>query len=177
MALITLEEFKGVKAIKLESFSGKVSTFKNLYTNKLIDFVSVQDSISIIKKRFTIKGLHFQSKPHEQSKLISVINGSIQDYIVDLRRESSTFLDYGTINLTSENNLALLLPKGFAHGYMTLEKNTCIFYKLDHPYEPRYEKTLIWNDQTVNIGWLKKNFTISDKDNNGKKIEDLLRIL
>ena len=55
MALITLKKFKGVKAIKLESFSGKVSTFKNLYTNKLIDFVSVQDSISIIKKRFTIK--------------------------------------------------------------------------------------------------------------------------
>ena len=94
-----------------------------------------------------------------------------------MRRESSTFLDYGTINLTSENNLALLLPKGFAHGYMTLEKNTCIFYKLDHPYEPRYEKLLFGMTKQLISDGLRKNFTISDKDNNGKKIEDLLSIL
>ena len=178
MLVHDLEEFQGVKLFYLNEHKSSIGSFKNIYEENLFFFNSKQDSISTIKKAGTIKGLHFQVKPYEQAKLITVLNGSLIDFFVDLRPSSKTFLDHGSIKLSKSNNALLFLPKGFAHGYISLEDDTHIFYKLDNVYMPSHEKTLHWKDEIVNIDWpIQGDYQISDKDESGLNIKGLKEFL
>ncbi len=100
------------------------------------------------------------------------------DFIIDIRKNSPTYKEYGSIELSSVNAKVLFYPKGFAHGFKTLEKNTCVFYKLSNYYSPDHEMTLRWNDPTIGIDWKKiGDVHMSDKDKDGKLFTTIERDL
>lgn len=144
-----------------ESFNE--NTFKNLG----IQHNFVQDNISKSSKN-TLRGLHFQVPPFAQGKLISVLRGAVRDIAVDLRTESATFGQYTDIILSEENHKMLYIPAGFAHGFVTLEDDTIFSYKCTANYNKDSERSILWNDPTLNIDWNIKNPIISQKDLLGK---------
>ena len=134
-----------------------------------INFIFKQQNI-VFSKKNVLRGLHFQSYPKAQSKIITVLSGSIFDVVVDLRKKSKYFGKYFTFILSASNNYVLFVPKGFAHGYLTLTKNTIVVYNVDEYYFPKLQKTIIWNDKNLSIKWPKsKNLIISKKDKNGNE--------
>ena len=141
-----------------ESWNEKV--FKNYLKN--IKFV--QDNQSISKKN-CLRGLHFQDSPHAQGKLVRVIKGSVLDVAVDLRKKSKTYGQHEKVILSESNNKIFWIPEGFAHGFLSLHDGTIFSYKCTNFYNKESERTIIWNDSTLNIDWkLKSKPQISDKD-------------
>ncbi len=116
-----------------------------------INYDFIQDNHSKSKKG-VLRGLHFQAK-HEQDKLVRVISGAVYDIAVDLREGSSTFGKYFGVILTAENKKMFMIPKGFAHGFLTLEDNTEFTYKVTDYYHPEFESGIIWNDPKLNVNW------------------------
>ena len=113
-----------------------------------------------------LRGLHFQQGEHAQAKLVSVIKGKVIDVAVDMRPESSTYLQHIAIELSEQNHLQLFVPRGFAHGYSVLEDNTIFFYKCDNYYHKASEGGVIYNDPTLNIDWQldTADMLLSEKD-------------
>lgn len=113
-----------------------------------------------------LRGLHFQNPPFEQTKLVRVINGKVQDVVVDLRKDSKTYGQYKSFILSDENKKQLLIPKGFAHGFLTLSNEAVFSYKVDNPYSKDHESGIIYNDSTLEIDWKikKDNLLVSKKD-------------
>ncbi len=113
-----------------------------------------------------IRGLHYQLNPHSQSKLVSVISGSVWDIAVDLRKDSSTFGQWYGVELTSDNFLQFLIPKGFAHGFSVLSESAVFSYKCDDFYSYEYERGIMYNDPNLAIDWKipAENAIISEKD-------------
>jgi dTDP-4-dehydrorhamnose 3,5-epimerase len=128
----------------------------------------VQQNQSYSKARYTLRGLHFQRAPFEQAKLIGVLAGKILDVTVDLRRSSRTFLETCSITLEAGDARQLLVPRGFAHGYMTLTADTVISYLVDAPYAPQHEGGIRWNDAALKIAWPvdEDEITMSPRDRN-----------
>ena len=139
-----------------------------------VKFENLQDNLSFSKKRGTLRGLHFQQKPFEQTKIIFVLSGEIFDVFVDLRKSSPTYGEYHSLNLNNENGF-LIIPKGFAHGFCTLKDDTSVMYKVDNYYNKKSESGIIWNDQKLSINWPVKedNLIISDKDMNLEAFDNL----
>lgn len=126
----------------------------------------VQDNISVSKKN-VLRGLHFQSPPFAQGKLVTVIKGRVLDVAVDLRKDSATYGQYQSIELSAENKLQFWVPPGFAHGFLALEDETIFSYKCSNYYSPKHENTILWNDANLSIDWKINNPIISDKDKVG----------
>jgi dTDP-4-dehydrorhamnose 3,5-epimerase len=124
----------------------------------------VQCNISFNKKKGTLRGIHFQSKPYEESKLVRCTKGKIYDVIIDLRPNSKTFLQWLGIELSENNHQSLFIPEGFGHGFQTLEDNTEVFYQMSQYYHPKYSGGIMWNDEYFKIKWPIKNLIISEKD-------------
>jgi len=127
--------------------------------------------------------LHFQSGEYSQAKLISILKGSILDVVVDLRKDSKTFGKYFSIELNEKNKKMLFIPKYFAHGFLTLEDNTEIFYKCDNFYNPKSEVGIIWNDIDLNIEWnlqkygiAREELIISEKDKKNISFKEYKKI-
>ncbi len=131
-----------------------------------IDFNIAQCNTSHNKKKSTIRGMHYQAVPHQEAKLVACIRGAICDVIVDLRPESPTYCQWFSIELTPDNRKMLYVPKGFAHGYQTLESDTIVLYFVSEFYQPGSEKGVRWNDSAFNIDWPLKPQIISSKDSN-----------
>tara|TARA_B100000963_G_scaffold354943_1_gene372316 strand:- start:80 stop:616 length:537 start_codon:yes stop_codon:yes gene_type:complete len=125
----------------------------------------IQDNI-VYSNKNVLRGLHFQTEPYSQAKLVYVSNGKILDIAVDLRKESVTYGKYFSCQISKENNKQIYIPRGFAHGYLSLEDNTIVNYKVDNYYNPKFEKGIRFNDPILDIDWgLKCNqFIISEKD-------------
>ena len=119
-----------------------------------------QENISLSKKG-VLRGLHFQIKPFPQGKLISCLSGSIYDVVVDIRKDSNTFAKWGSVILTPKNEKLFWIPEGFAHGFLALEDNTRIQYKVTDYWEKNYERSINWSDKFINIDWNFKYFGIS----------------
>ena len=115
-----------------------------------IVFVQDNESYSI---RGVIRGLHFQKPPHAQIKLVRCISGRVLDIVVDLRKDSKTFGESFSVELSSENNKQLLIPKGFAHGFQVLSNEAIVNYKVDQYYNSDSESGIIWNDKDLLIKW------------------------
>lgn len=128
-----------------------------------IDATFVQDNQSLSHKG-ALRGLHFQNPPYAQDKLVRVIKGSVIDVAVDIRKNSPTYGQHFKVELSGENNLALFVPKGFAHGFICLEDNTLFYYKCSDVYNPQAESGLPWNDPALGIDWGIENPVISEKD-------------
>jgi dTDP-4-dehydrorhamnose 3,5-epimerase len=122
------------------------------FKNQGVDIKFVQDNQSKSKKG-VLRGLHYQNAPHAQTKLVRVLSGSILDVIVDLRKSKSTFGKAYTIELSAENKKQLLVPKGFAHGFIVLSESAEILYKCDEVYHPESEGGIMYNDPALNIDW------------------------
>jgi len=126
----------------------------------------VQQSISFNRFRNTLRGMHFQCAPDEEIKLVRVTRGSIYDVILDFRRNSDTYLQWYAVELSAENHLTLIVPKGVAHGFMTLEDNTEVFYQMTQPYVAQSSRGLRWNDPAFSIRWPAINPILSERDAN-----------
>ena len=120
-----------------------------------------------------MRGLHFQKEPFAQSKLISVAHGEILDIAVDIRKNSKTYGKYFSRILSARNNESIFIPRGFAHGYLTLTKNAIINYEVDNYYKPEMEDGISYKDDFLNIDWgiNESKIIISEKDNNLKYFE------
>jgi dTDP-4-dehydrorhamnose 3,5-epimerase len=126
----------------------------------------VQENQSQSSRRGTLRGFHFQALPAAQAKLIGVLHGRILDVTVDIRRGSPTFGKYISVELSSDNGKQPYIPAGFAHGFVTLEDEVSVLYKVSNYYTPSYEGGIRWNDPDVAFPWPFKEVDIirSDKD-------------
>ena len=133
-----------------------------------LSFNFVQDNHSLSRDVGTVRGLHFQSEPFAQDKLVRVLRGRILDVAVDLRRSSPTFKHYAAVELSLENWKQLFIPVGFAHGFVTLEPNTEVLYKVTNFYSPAHDFGVAWDDTEINIDWPIKGMkaVLSQKDRN-----------
>ena len=120
--------------------------------DKVINVVFVQDNESKSNKG-VVRGLHFQLPPFEQTKLVRCVSGKILDVVVDLRTNSKTYGKSFSIELSSENNKQLFVPKGFAHGFQVLSEIAIVNYKVDNFYNPKSDSGIIWNDKDLSIDW------------------------
>ena len=155
LLIIEPQLFKDERGFFYESYN------KN---NLDIDIVYVQDNESKSYKG-VIRGLHFQTPPFEQTKLVRCVSGNILDVAVDLRTNSKTYGKSFSVELSSENNKQLFIPKGFAHGFQVLSEIAIVNYKVDNYYNPKSDSGLIWNDKDLSIDWnLDIKPILSDKD-------------
>jgi len=170
-------KFNDTWIIKPQVFQDNRGFFLETYSRKKfsetgIEADFVQDNHSLSVKKGVLRGLHFQAPPFTQAKLLRVTNGSVYDVIVDIRKDSPTFGKWEGFTLSAENFLMLFVPKGFLHGFMTLEDNTEVQYKCDNFYEPQSEGGIIWNDPTLKIDWPIKDPILSERDEKWGKFED-----
>lgn len=112
----------------------------------------VQDNESVSKK-FVVRGLHFQAPPFTQGKLVRVVQGSVIDVAVDIRKDSPTFGKAVHVHLSAENRRQFWIPEGFAHGFVSLEEGTIFQYKCTNYYHQPSEQSLLWNDPDLSIDW------------------------
>ena len=126
----------------------------------------LQCNISFNHKKGTLRGMHYQTKPYEEAKLVRCTKGGIYDVIIDLRGESPTFKQWDSVELTAENYKMLYVPEGFAHGFQTLEDNTEVFYQMSEFYHSESARGLRWDDPRLGINWpVLDSMVISEKDN------------
>lgn len=139
-----------------------------------IAFDFVQDSHSLSRRPGTLRGLHYQGQPFEQSKLIRVVRGRIFDVAVDIRRGSPTFGRWVSAELSADNWTQILIPDGFAHGLCTLEPDTEIAYKVTNFYSPEHDFGVRWDDPDLNIAWPfpPDQLILSDKDKRLPPLKD-----
>ena len=165
-------EIEGIKIIKSKIFGDNRGFFLESYSKREFEKLGivnefVQDNHSKSRKG-VLRGLHFQSK-YPQGKLIRVIKGRIYDVVVDIRKESSNYGKYFGIELSEADKTMLYIPRGFAHGFLTLEDDTEIEYKCDDFYYPQYESGIMYDDKDLNIDWKLEEYgiielTLSEKD-------------
>jgi len=134
------------------------------FAAKGLDPHLVQCNVSFNKRKGTLRGLHYQIPPHAEVKLVRCTKGALFDVIVDLRKDSPTFLKWIGVELTASNHRMLYIPKLFAHGFQTLEDNTEIFYQMSEFYEPAASKGLRWNDPRLGISWPDIGGVMSQRD-------------
>jgi len=139
---------------------------KKEFSKKGLNTCWVQINNSFSKKVGTLRGLHFQREPYTEIKLVRCLKGSIWDVVVDLRKKSKTFGKWFGATLSDKNRTMMYIPKGFAHGYISLEPDSEILYLVSNFYNQKLEVSLNWNDPEVAINWPIKPIYISNKDKN-----------
>lgn len=136
----------------------------------------VQDNHSVSVPVGTLRGMHLQLAPHSQGKLVRVVTGRILDVVVDLRPGSPTRGEHASIELDAVTGNQLWVPRGFGHGFCTLEPDTEVIYKVDNAYTPAAERSLAWNDPTVGIKWpvTEETVTLAAKDREGQSYQQII---
>jgi len=125
----------------------------------------VQCNVSVNRQKGTLRGMHYQTPPYQETKLVSCIRGAIYDVIIDLRPNSPTYCEWLSAVLTEENGKIMYIPEGFAHGFQTLGADTAVFYQMSEFYDPDYSTGLRWDDPGIAIEWpYEENRIISLKD-------------
>src|SRR5688500_6410021 len=151
-------EIPDVKILVPKQFKDHRGFFSEVYSTKLlkdagVDASFVQDNHSLSVEKGVLRGLHYQVAPAAQDKLIRVVRGAILDVAVDVRRSSPTFGRHVTEIVSAENWKQVYVPVGFAHGFVTLEANTEVLYKVSAFYSPSHERGIQWNDPALGIDW------------------------
>ena len=150
----------------MESWSQKKMEETGLFYN------FVQDNHSFSAVKGTLRGLHFQKGSSSQAKLVRCVRGAVLDVAVDLRKNSKTYKKWVGCILSEENKKQFLIPRGFAHGFLTLTDNVEFVYKADNYYDPQADRNIIWNDQEINIDWGIENPILSEKDKKAPKLSE-----
>ncbi len=168
---------KDAYLIRPQVFTDERGFFMETYSEKKfkeagIDTDFVQDNHAMSVTKGVLRGLHFQNPPHAQAKLVRVVKGAVYDVIVDLRKNSPTYGKWEGFELTSENKYMLFVPRGFAHGYVTLKDYTEFQYKCDNFYAPESDSGIMWNDPDLKIYWPIENPILSKKDQKQQSFKD-----
>lgn len=139
-----------------------------------IDNDWMQDNLAWSEKAGTVRGMHFQSPPSAQAKLVSVLRGAVLDVVVDIRRGSPTFGQHVSAELTPANGLMMLAPRGTAHGLVTLTDDTLVLYKVDAFFDLANDRALRWNDPALGVDWPEvAGVAVSPKDAEAPLLADL----
>ena len=162
--------FKGVYLIEIEKKEDERGFFARTFDKKSLIDLNLetnlfQNNISFNKKAKTLRGMHYQKYPNEEVKIIRCTKGKIFDVIIDLRSNSNSYKKWFSIELTSDNYKMLYVPKGFAHGFLTLEDNSEIFYQMSDCFIPESALGIHWNDPSIGIKWPFIPSVISERDN------------
>lgn len=163
-------KLKGAYLIELNKIQDDRGYFartfcRNEFAEHGLETDFVQCNVSSNLFRNTLRGMHYQGSPYEETKIVSCCKGSIYDVIIDLRKESDTYCKWESFELSAYNKRYLYIPKGFAHGYKTLEDDTDVFYMMTEFYISEYSCGVRWNDKQFNIQWPEYNkYIISTKD-------------
>lgn len=166
--IIEPKSFPDARGYFTESYN--INDFKK---NGITD-IFIQDNFSFSLKG-VLRGMHFQKKPHETSKLVQCVIGEIYDVIVDIRPESPTFRQWEGFVLSKENKKILYVPKGFAHGFYVTGDHAGVTYKVDETFYPECDGVVNWNDKDIGIEWpIKGDIIISEKDKNAQTLREII---
>lgn len=173
---IVERQLNGVLLLKPRVFEDERGYFYESFNAETLKKIGIydlfiQDNQSLSGAN-VVRGLHFQAPPYAQAKLVRVINGAVIDVVVDIRKGSPTYGQHYAVRLDAKNKLMLYVPKGFAHGFTTLENNTLFFYKCTEYYNKQSEGGLLWNDTELGIDWGTDSPILSEKD----KVNPTIRI-
>ena len=179
--IIKERKFKGVFEIQLEPHEDKRGFFMRVYDDKIfkkhgIHRDWVQENYSLSVEKDIIRGMHFQFPPHSETKLVRVISGEIYDVFIDLRKSSPTFGKWDSIKLSADNKKMIYIPRGFAHGFCTLTKNSELIYKMDNYYTPTGVGIIRWNDSDLGIDWPVNDPILSEKDSKAKSFREFIEM-
>ena len=174
-------EFKDVIIFNSQSYHDSRGAFKESFRLDKIELeikrkiCFCQDNIAK-SKRGVVRGLHFQMPPNSQSKLVSVIKGNILDIILDIREGSPTFGKHISVELSEANQKYIFIPRGYAHGYITLSEESIFHYKVDNYYDKASEGSIAFDDPKLKIDWILPSLEliVSEKDKNHPALEDAL---
>lgn len=169
--IFTKTPLLGAFIIEIEKFDDKRGFFARTFEAEEFKKYNLTSNfnyscISFNKKKATLRGLHYQKAPNQEVKLVRCTKGSVFDVIIDLRPKSKSYKKYFGIVLKDSEYRMLYIPKDFAHGFITLEDNSEIFYQISGEYNPSYAKGIRWDDPTLKINWPVKPEIISDSDKN-----------
>lgn len=167
--IFTETELKGAFILDVKKLEDERGFFGRSYCQKEFDDHGmtsrvVQANVSYNKSKGTLRGMHYQMSPYEETKLVRCVRGAIYDVIIDLRKDSPTYTKWIGVELKEDSYRMLFVPEGFAHGFITLEDNTEVIYQVSQFYTPGAENGLRWNDPSFNIKWPIEPVIISEKD-------------
>ncbi len=173
-------EIPDVKILTPKKFGDRRGFFSETYNKALlrdrgIDLDFIQDNHSLSREAGVVRGLHFQSPPYAQAKLLRVLRGAVFDVALDLRRDSPDFGRHVTRVISAEKWNQILIPAGFAHGFCTLEPDTEVAYKVTEIYAPDHDRGILWNDSEIGIAWpvAETDVIVSEKDRNLPPLRDI----
>jgi len=172
-------KLKGAFVISLEKIEDERGFFtrswdKEIFEKYKIDSNVLQCNISHNSKKGTIRGLHYQSNPFEEAKVVRCTKGKAFEVLIDLRKNSETYLKWTSVEISSDNLKMIFVPKGFALGFQTLEDETTLFYQMSQIYKPEYAKGIRYDDDYLKITWPLETTVISQKDKSWKSIDEKL---
>lgn len=161
----------GVKEVRAPRFGDERGFFSEVWNAATweaagIELHFVQDNHSLSRTRGVLRGLHFQAPPFAQEKLVRVTRGAVFDVAVDIRKSSPTLGQWVALTLSAKEWNQMLVPRGFAHGFVTLEPDTEVQYKVTALYSPAHDRAIRWNDPAIGVAWpfASEQLTLSDKD-------------
>jgi dTDP-4-dehydrorhamnose 3,5-epimerase len=167
LALLEPKVFRDERGFFLETYNQAALSALGIHTE------FIQDNHAYSAQAHVMRGLHFQRPPFTQAKLVWVVRGRVLDVAVDLRQGSPTFGRHYSVELSAKNFLRFFVPRGFAHGYLTLEPDTEFLYKVDAPYNPASDAGILWNDPDLGISWPACEPVLSPKDRVLPRLKDL----
>lgn len=178
MITVSETELDGVLIIEPKVFGDNRGWFMETYSRRDFEDAGitaefVQDNRSFSSKKGIIRGLHFQRNPMCQAKLLTCLKGEILDVAVDLRKDSPTYKKWISVKLTAENKKQIFIPKGFAHGFLTLTDDVEIMYKCDELYSPECDGGIRFDDPEIGVEWGVENPLLSEKDKNAPYLKDI----
>lgn len=170
-------DIEGLLIIEPKVFVDHRGWFTETYSKEKFNEIGIkadflQDNHSFSSQKGTLRGLHFQINPKSQAKLIRCTKGKILDVAVDLRKGSTTYKKWVAVELSEENKKQLFIPKGFAHGFLTLTDNAEVQYKVDEYYSPEHERSIRFDDQEIGVEWGITNPVLSEKDSKAPLLKD-----
>lgn len=172
-------KLQDVKLIETEVFGDQRGFFTETWTKKKwedagIKFDFNQDNQSLSTQKGVLRGLHYQLAPYTQTKVVRVVTGAVLDVLVDMRKGSPTYGQWEGYELSAENHRQLLVPRGFAHGFITLTENVNFLYKVDGYYEPKADRGIAFNDPDLGIDWPlpEDQLILSEKDTKHPKLSE-----
>lgn len=173
----TETKLKGVYVIETKVYGDERGWFTESWNKQKFDSAGfhidfVQDNHSFSANKGTLRGLHYQTEPMVQSKLVRCTRGAIFDVAVDIRKGSPNYKKWVGVELSAENKKQLFIPHGFAHGFLTLTDDVEVQYKVDNFYAPHYDGNIRWDDPDIGIKWPFEPTSLSDKDKNAPLLKE-----
>ena len=156
-------KFEGLKIIQQKKHGDQRGYLRETFIKKIVKWDELIFDYATTSKKNVLRGFHFQTK-YKQAKFVSVLEGKILDYVIDLRKKSKTFGKSFCIELSEKNCKSLYIPEGFAHAYLSFSDLNIIYYKLSNYYHPKYENGIIWNDKIIKKKWPTAKPILSTKD-------------